>query len=196
MDSQIILPGIAKSGTTYLTGKLSQAGFLMWGNKCEEHYEDTYMLERLRRIITCNNIDYWYNSFGFEDEIYSNVKELFVKFKQKNGRIGFKNPRLLLFMKELIQVFSDAKIIFCVRNMDDWLKSVQGNNRRLRTDSLKETMVKYYEYALGVINEYSKQGNVFVFLYDDGENLQHQQELKEFVNCNIDFSDFRRKTYA
>ena len=196
MDSQIIIPGIAKSGTTYITGKLSQAGFLMWGDECEEHYEDTYMLERLKRIIICDDVDYWHNPFGFEDEVYSNAKELFVEFKQKNGRIGFKNPRLLLFMKELIQVFSDAKIIFCVRNMDDWLKSVQRNNRLLRTDSLKGTLVKYYEYALGVINEYSKRENIFVFLYDEGESLQHQQELKEFVNCNIDFSDFRKKIYG
>lgn len=196
MANRIIIPGIAKSGTSYLTRKLSESGLAMWADNYNKHYEDMYLLLNLRRITQRNGMDYWFDKSKHYPGNSKQVLKLLTMFRERYNVTGFKNPRLLFFMRELEQIFPDAKFIFCVRNPKDWLRSVKRNNRKLRNREAEQVLMRYYHYALGVAQDYLRSGKGFTFFYDRGEELAHQEELQEFVGCKIDLADFKSKTYA
>lgn len=190
----IIIPGIAKCGTTYLTKKLHKSRHTMYIDP-EKHYEDQFLMDGLIDIISNGKrgktYDIWYKGEEFSKKQKSKAKWLFKLWKIKHYGVGMKNPRLIYFLDELFEVFPDAKYIFCMRNLNDWLKS---NAKYERSGEIwKKHLLNYYNYCLNKIVRYSYK-DIFVFNYDE-DPMVSEERLSNYLGFEIDLQDFKPVTY-
>lgn len=193
----IIIPGISKSGTSYLTKKIHEAGHPMW-TQHERHYEDVLMLDGLINIVSGGKSkerdirnDNWFASKEFNQSEKNRVKKLLSAFRSEFPGCGFKNPRLIHFIPELFEIYPDAKYVFCIRNYQDWIQS-NANNSRSSNWWVKK-LTDHYSHVYDVVNKImdEQRENVITFSYDH----QNWDYLMDFLGFQIDVSDFEYKTY-
>lgn len=184
---------MAHSGTSYLAEQLHGQGFEMYHIEKQEHFEDTAILNNLQGILRKHfaGTDYWYLDETPPQECRDDVKTTLKSYKMYS-ETGFKNPRLILFMPELLQVF-DAKFIICMRSFDNWIQSVNHGKRGsvLWFRKLKS----HYEHCVNIVKQHISRDNVHVWIYDEGNNPASIYELSEFLNKKIELPNFKMKTY-
>lgn len=189
----IIIPSIAKSGTTYLTMKFHDTGHTMYIDP-ESHYEDQFLMDGLIDIISNGRgktYDIWYKGEEFSKKQKNKAKWLFKLWNIKHYGVGMKNPRLIYFLDELFEVFPDAKYVFCIRNLDDWL---QSNAKYKRSGEIwKRHLRNYYTYCLEKIATHSNK-NIHVFDYNEDPKIS-EEKLSNYLGFKVDLTDFKPVTY-
>lgn len=187
-----LIVGRAKSGTTYLTRKMHEAGIKMWKNP-ESHFEETVLLKALRSII--ENVlgeDRWYHNKFFDSKTGDLVCDV-LRSTYLQELDGVKNPRLLLFLPYIKHTFPEMKIIICKRELNSWLRS---NRKYKRSGAAWERVLKkHYYFTEEIISFHEDFPDVFIFDYDTGESPEHQKAFCDFIETPIDFSDFKTVTY-
>jgi hypothetical protein len=162
----------------------------MW-NDPESHFEDKELMDKLIDIISDGEGkkgDVWHADRPFTQEQCDDVLDMLREYRNDWGDMGMKNPRLIFFMKELMEVYPDAKYIFCLRNPNDWIQS----NAKYGRSGMKWELIlrQHYDYVIEQMMRYFND-NTFLFDYDNVD----EKALNKFLGFDLDLSDFERRTY-
>lgn len=176
----IIIPGMPKSGTTYLTHKLARAGATMFKER-QEHYEDTVLLDKLiEAFVQEYRFDKWW-AFDHSKALQDRVREIL-----KGQKTGFKNPRLIGFLPLIGEMFPDAKIVICTRSFSDWSSSVSRHKSRHMDE-----IVNYYWWAMDYIEWHKKGLGAHVVHYNTFDTAGEQRSLNKYLGMRIKYKDFK-----
>jgi hypothetical protein len=140
----IIIPGMYRSGTTYLCKCLTDAGY-----SCGEFYDEFWEDYRLHgaNMVERSVNDVNDSQCPFKYEPSEKFVEILTGLKKEGDHV-LKDPMCARFMRAYAQVFPDAKFILCIRN---GLSTVWSQVKRGKGTELKD-MDSLTTYSLLVIN--------------------------------------------
>ena len=114
----IIIVGLARSGTTYLSRRLHEKGIPMWGWEMTHGEDaDVWGLNTVEGVVNPpieNQAPY---AYAASDEMLARL----VAYKAKrevgcDGAWGFKDPRIVHLLAAYVDVFPSALYVCCIRN--------------------------------------------------------------------------------
>ena len=188
IDDVIIIPGIFRSGTTYVTTAIENAGVKMndWKMQFNED-ADIWGWNRCEKLT--NEVDGRTVPFSWEPSKDFLERLQWYKDRNEGKSYGFKEPSIIHMIKAYAMIWPEAKYILCVRSAlsSIWSQRARGN---IETSDLNSLGV-YGQHisnfcAVAILHKL----NVHFFNYD-GDSEQERQGLSDFLGLDISFDDWK-----
>lgn len=160
----IIIVGLERSGTSYITKCIEDIGIPMYLDKIGGSWED-------KEIFSLNR------TMG------SDFTKRLIEYKHradKRKNYGFKDPWIIFNIEEYFEVFPEAKYICCIRNPINASKSM--------IDKLG-IGINYHIALLRYTSQLSRVHSRFHLFNYDGDIKEEENKLSRFIGRNINIID-------
>ncbi len=181
----VIITGIHRSGTSYLSRCLDAAGVPMWKSDGGDHAECQRLLAINERELSRQGLTFRdvsadpVPSQDFIDELINYKAQ-----REDSGApvYGMKDPRIASLISAYLAVWPDALYVVCVRNLisagNSWLK--RGNCETALAGSVY--LGRQYLYLTLKMAERP----LLVFNYDDADIVSIEAALKKEIGVYVD----------
>jgi hypothetical protein len=180
----VIIVGLYRSGTSFLSKSLNAYGIPMWGEKGPtRHYEDETLLkfnnEELRRH-KCD-IASIIPDYKPSDKFLEQLRKYKAQREAKSVPYGLKAPRISNLFLAYKEVFDDAAWICCIRNFYNTSRSWP---KRYGKD-FEGKLISFSNQLQNVVTHLREEPNRHYFNYD-GKIADEEERLNEFLGTKID----------
>ena len=201
LKNPIIIPGTTRAGTTLISEALVRAGVDMYGDWCMPYCEDadtwSYGVAEIKiNPPSMAQFPHKYDaSLAFTDRLKGYAKRRRKQAKDSGKRWGFKDPIISRIMQPYLDVFPDAKWIFCVRN---GLSCVWSQRKRghMEHDDFGG-LTRHTSYMFNFLTCMGMAG-IEPFLYNyDGVQEDEEEALSEWLGFEVKFAEaFKRSVQS
>lgn len=183
----IIILGISRAGTSYLTEKINQFT-PMWTEK-NDHNEDRLVQYYSNYLLTNYDPDGLFLNKEVSKRDKNQFKNFLVGFKLQYPKVGFKNPRLMFFIDEIKEVYPEAKLLILERDYYSWRESHRNKGRTGK--EWEKKLFNHYNYMAKIAHKYK----LFTINYEILDRDSTQKRLFNYLGFELDFSDLKIKKY-
>ena len=201
MNFPVIIPGSYRSGSSYVAGKIHDAGIDMIATDGRKHYEERciyQMIEGEMRYHMEDEEDFQnkcFRSIPFRFEpskfFLGNLKQ-YKADREKDGKpYGFKMPQLAWYMSTIADVWPEAYYVVCLRNS---LCAMWSQQRRGKITLGQPDFIGVYRHMQYITNIccVAQQKNLRIHFFNyDGNIKDEAVALGEFLGVEITMDDFK-----
>lgn len=165
MNNIIIIVGLERSGTSYITKCIEEAGIPMRLDNMGGSWED-------KEIFTLNRT---MNTHDFIPRL--------TEYKRKANQrkdYGFKDPLIIFNVEKYFEVFSEAKYICCIRN------PISASKSMIEKIGIG---LDYYTALLRYTAQLARVNKRFHLFNYDGNIKEEEQKLSGVIGKEINLSD-------
>ena len=186
----IIIAGIHRSGTSYLSQCLADAGIPMWKSNGGDHAECQRLLainerELVRQGLTFRDV----SKDPIPNQDYIDELMQYKADREKDGPAvyGFKEPRIASLIDAYLHVWPDALYVLAVRNMlaAGYSWALRGNCMS-RTEGAKFLSHQFNHYVDGVAKRPSS-ADCCAFNYDQPNFSRINAAVCDYCGVDVDF---------
>lgn len=189
MSKTIIIAGLHRSGTSYLSNCFVQAGIPIWHTSGGDHAE-------CQRLLAINEQELGRQGLTFRDVSQDPqpnqdfIQEL-TEYKQLREGVGspvygFKDPRIASLIDAYLHVWPDALYILCVRNMLDAGRS--WHDRKNVTTPLMGSIYLSWQFVDCARKMAEHDVDSVYFNYDNPDFGALEQAVMGHTGLDVDFA--------
>ena len=189
--SPIIIPGTTRGGTTAVTEALIASGVDMydWAMPYSED-ADVWAMNAIEAQTNAPKVQQFPHGFSPTEQFLSRLrayKRRRLKAAKASGRPwGFKEPLIARMLQPYLELFPNAKWVFCVRN---GLSCVWSQRKRghMPWDDF-QGLTRHTSYTFNFLTTLGLAGVVPCLLNYDGDVREEQEALSEYLELEVDLA--------
>lgn len=186
MSQAIIIPGVYRSGTSFLGHALNDAGISM-GDWQIGHAEEGDIWAWNQAEGKNNPPDTRRTPFKYHpsDQLLTRLQDYRTR-RDREPVYGIKDPQIGQYMTAYVKIWPDAKYVVCLRNPVSSMWSQRDRGHFVEDD--REAMVLHFRYMYNIVQLCVIHRLEVHFFNYDGDMAQEERALNKFLGVQLDLA--------